>query len=132
MDPIETCRTFWRTLDARDWEGFAACLTDDVTGTWPQSRERVRGRDALVRFMREYPGDWNLTLTAAYAGDAGVATRVAFVSGRSEADGGEAGAPEAGLTYFTFDEEGRISALEEYWPEPYEPPAGREHLLERY
>lgn len=26
----------------------------------PQTRERIRGRDAYLQFNREYPGDWHL------------------------------------------------------------------------
>ena len=122
-DPTSVVRAFWATLDARDWDGFGATVTDDVVATWPQSRERVRGRDGLVRFMAEFPGDWHLTLTAAYAGDAGVATRVDFALD---------GEVVVGLTYFTLAADGRIDGFTEYWPDPYEPPLGRDHLVERY
>jgi hypothetical protein len=37
-----------------------------------------------------------------------------------------------GISFFTGGEDGRISAITDFWPEPYEPPAGRDHLAERY
>lgn len=36
------------------------------------------------------------------------------------------------ISFFTGDGAGRISAITDFWPEPYEPPAGREHLAEPY
>ncbi|WP_233601058.1 MULTISPECIES: nuclear transport factor 2 family protein [Micromonospora] len=39
---------------------MAALLTDDVVYEMPQTRERIRGRDAFLRFNVEYPGDWHL------------------------------------------------------------------------
>jgi hypothetical protein len=35
------------------------------------------------------------------------------------------------LTYFALDEDGRVESTTEYCPEPYEPPPGREHPVER-
>ena len=36
------------------------------------------------------------------------------------------------VSFFTGDEEGRITTVTDFWPEAYEPPPGREHLVERY
>lgn len=36
------------------------------------------------------------------------------------------------LTFFRFDKSGRIAHITDFWPTPYEPPSGREHLVERY
>lgn len=114
---------FWTALDARDWERFAGCVSDDVVATWPQSRERLHGRDALVRFMEEYPGDWRVTVEEEHAEATGGATRVAFSLD---------GETVPGLTYFTTDDTGLIASFVEFWPEPYDPPPGREHLMERF
>jgi hypothetical protein len=35
-----------------------------------------------------------------------------------------------GVTFFELDGS-LISRVTDFWPEPYEPPAGREHLVER-
>jgi hypothetical protein len=35
------------------------------------------------------------------------------------------------MAFFTF-EDGFITAVTDFWPEPYEPPPGREHLVERW
>jgi hypothetical protein len=51
---------FIASLEARDWEAWAALLHPDVIYEIPQSRERIRGRDRYLRFNQEYPGDWHL------------------------------------------------------------------------
>jgi hypothetical protein len=35
-----------------------------------------------------------------------------------------------GVTFFELDGD-LISRVTDFWPEPYEPPAGRDHLVER-
>jgi hypothetical protein len=114
---------FWEALDQRDWVRFGETVVDDVTCIWPQSRERCRGRAALIRFMAAYPGDWHLTVVAEHADAAGGATRIDFTVD---------GETVTGLTWFTVDDRGVITSFTEYWPDPYEPPPDRAHLLERY
>lgn len=114
---------FWEALEARDWDRFGATMNEDVVGTWPQTRETVRGRDALIRFMAAYPGEWHLAVEEVHADGTGAATRIAFTVD---------GETVAGLTFFATGADGRIASFTEFWPEPYQPPPGREHLLERY
>ena len=56
----EIAEHFIASLEARDWEAWAALLHPDVVYEIPQSRERIRGRDRYLRFNQEYPGDWHL------------------------------------------------------------------------
>lgn len=114
---------FWATAEARDWAGFAATLAEDVVYTLPQTRELVRGRDAYVRFNAEYPGDWHLTVQRLAAGDGEAATWLDFRVGDERM---------VGITFFRLDADGLISEVTDAWPEPYEPPANRAHLAERY
>jgi ketosteroid isomerase-like protein len=107
-------------LGARDWDAFAALLADDVVYRLPQTGEVVRGREAFVRFNREFPGAWELTVLDAYGDERG---------GVLHGDYG-VGAPEPGISVLRF-RDGRVAEVVDYWPEPYEPPAGREHLTER-
>ncbi|MFD6423876.1 nuclear transport factor 2 family protein [Streptomyces sp. NPDC060198] len=127
--------TYWTAADARDWEAFAATLDDDVVFEVPQTREVVRGKERCVRFNREYPGDWHVRIDRivadlpehpAVAGGSGLggqaAARTLFTVGGAELDG---------IHFFSFDTRGRITAVTDFWPEPYEPPTGREYLVER-
>lgn len=115
--------TYWAAAEARDWAAFGDLLADDVVYELPQTRERVRGRDAYVRFNREYPGDWHLEVRRLVADGPRAATWIVFRSGAEEM---------TGITFFDLDATGRITSVVDAWPEPYEPPADRAHLVERY
>ena len=120
-DHAVTIRRFWAATEARDWDGLADVLADDLVYEMEQTRERVRGKPAFVRFFSEFPGDWHLVVRRIIAdADGGVST-LDFTVGDEHM---------VGITFFTFDADGRITRLEDVWPEPYERPAGRAHLTE--
>ncbi|GAA2947905.1 MULTISPECIES: nuclear transport factor 2 family protein [Streptomycetaceae] len=116
---------YWAAADARDWDAFAATLADDVVYDLPQSRERIRGKERYVRFNREYPGDWHVRIEQLVADGEGrqAAARTLVTVGLDRMHA---------IHFFTFDAEGRIATVTDFWPDPYEPPAGRDHLAERY
>jgi hypothetical protein len=37
-----------------------------------------------------------------------------------------------GLCFFDLADDGKIARITDFWPEPYELPASRAHLVERY
>ena len=116
-----TIRRFWAATEARDWDGLAEVLADDLVYEMEQTRERVRGKPAFVRFFSEFPGDWHLVVRRIIAdADGGVST-LDFTVGDEHM---------VGITFFTFGSDGRITRLEDVWPEPYERPASRAHLTE--
>ncbi|MFD7533804.1 MULTISPECIES: nuclear transport factor 2 family protein [unclassified Streptomyces] len=117
--------TYWSAADARDWDAFAATLADEVLYDLPQTRERIRGKERYLRFNREYPGEWQVRVERVVADGEGrqAAVRTRFTVGAEELPA---------VHFFVFDATGRISGITDFWPEPYEPPAGREHLVERY
>jgi ketosteroid isomerase-like protein len=114
---------FIARLESRDWDAWAALLDADVVYELPQSRERIRGRDQYLRFNQEFPGDWHLELKMAIADDR---NGVAWFRWRV----GDTG-PDDAMAFFTFSD-GRITSVTDFWPEAYEPPSGREHLVERW
>jgi SnoaL-like domain len=114
---------FWATCEARDWAAFGQLLAEHVVYEAPQTRERVRGREAYVRFNAEYPGDWHIVVERAVGDGRHAATWIRFLLDDTE---------QAGLCFFDLDDVGRIAHLTDFWPVPYEPPPGREHLVERY
>lgn len=124
MSAADVVRAFWEGVDRRDWDAVGATLAADVTYEVPQTRERVRGRDAVVRFNAEYPGDWHLSVATLVADERQAATTITFVV-PGEPD-------QTGIAFFRLDDAGRIAHLSDWWPEPYEPPAGRAHLVERW
>lgn len=120
-DTRQLIERFLSTLDTRDWAGFADVLHPDIVYDIPQSRERIRGRDRYVQFNREYPGDWHVTPTQILVdGDAGVA-RFDWQVG--------AGPVEEAFVFFGV-RDGSLATVTDFWPEPYDPPPGREHLVE--
>lgn len=112
-------------LEARDWDALAALLAADAVYEVPQTRERVTGREAVVRFNRDYPGQWHLRVREAYGDRTGGAVHLGWVGAPGEAESGA-------VALLRFGPDGRIAHITDYWPEPYEPPSGREHLVERY
>lgn len=123
MSAAEIVTAFWEGVDGRDWDAVGATLATDVQYDVPQTRERVRGREAVVRFNAEYPGDWNLSITTLVADERQAATTIRFVL-PGEPD-------QTGIAFFRLDDDGLIAHMSDWWPEPYEPPSGRAHLVER-
>jgi len=122
-DARETVQRYWAACEARDWKSFGELVAEEVVYQAPQTRERVRGRDAYVRFNAEFPGDWHIAVERAIGDGRHAATWIRFLVGGTE---------QPGLCFFDLDEQGRIGHITDFWPEPYDPPPGREHLVERY
>jgi SnoaL-like protein len=119
----DTALAYWAAAERRDWTAFGELLAEDVVYELPQTRERIRGRAAYVRFNREYPGDWHVRVERAVGDGRHAATWIRVTVGEQE---------QPALTFLDLDERGLVAAVTDFWPEPYEPPAGREHLVERY
>lgn len=122
-DPRKTVERFWATAEGRDWDAFAETLAEDVVYTLPQTREKISGRDRFVQFYKEYPGDWHLRIERLVAEPDHVVSWIHATVGLEEM---------YAISFFTFTGDGRVDSITDFWPEPYEPPAGREHLSERY
>jgi hypothetical protein len=109
-------------LERRDWVALADLLHPDVVYEIPQSRERIRGRDRYVRFNAEYPGDWHIEPVVTLGDD-----HDGSLLFRWTLDG------ESSLAIAFFEvADGLITKVTDFWPEPYDPPPGREHLVERW
>jgi len=114
---------FITSLEARDWDAWAMLLDPAVIYEIPQSRERIQGRDRYLRFNQEYPGDWHLRSKLIIADEQhGVLWFEWQVDDRRD----------DAMAFFEFGDSGRITRVTDFWPEPYEPPVGREHLVERF
>ena len=122
MTAQEIARAFADSLDRRDWSGFRDLLHPDVVYEIPQTRERIRGRERYVTFNAEYPGAWHIA-PQLILGD----ERNACLLFRWTLDG----ATSLAIAFFEV-EGGRITRITDFWPEPYDPPSGREHLVERF
>jgi SnoaL-like domain len=118
----ELAERFIASLEARDWDVWAGLLHPAVVYEIPQSRERIRGRDRYLRFNQEYPGDWHLRPKVTIADERhGVVWFEWLLDGRTD----------DAMAFFEFAD-GLITRVTDFWPEPYEPPPGREYLVERW
>ena len=119
---VAVARRFWALMASNDFAAVGQVLADDFVLDWPQSGERLRGRDHFARMNAEYPahGPWTFTIDRLF-GDA-----VQAVSDVRVSDGVQ---HARALTFFTVGG-GRVTRIVEYWPEPYPAPADRAHLVE--
>jgi len=115
---------FVASLEARDWDGWAATMQPDVVYEIPQSRERIRGRDRYLQFNQEFPGDWHITPRIVIADEDHAVVWFGWRVGDQAVD-------DDAMAFFGF-RDGLISTVPDFWPEPYEPPSGREHRVERW
>lgn len=126
MSRIENQRIveqFWTTMATNDFQAVGQLLHDDYILDWPQSGERIRGRDNFAAINEHYPaaGHWRFMIHRLLADDSGVVTEVTVTDG---AIVGRA---------ITFSEvrDGKIIRQTEYWPDPFEAPAWRAQWVER-
>jgi hypothetical protein len=92
-----------------------------VSTVVPQTSERITGKERYLSVNQEYPGDWQLSVTRLVADGSTAAASMNFTVGDERM---------VGVTFFELDGD-LISRVTDFWPEPYEPPAGREHLVVR-
>ena len=123
-DARDGVAAYWAAAEARDWDGFAGLVAEQVVYEAPQTRERVRGRAAYIRFNAEgFPGDWRLEVERIVGQGRHAASWIQMT---------DAGERYPGLCFFDLDDDGRIARITDFWPQPYEPPASRAHLVERF
>lgn len=124
MNPsaTEVVIEFYRRMNTNEFRSAGQMLTDDYTLEWPQSKERIRGRDNFVAVNEEYPaqGRWSFTVNRT------VGNATEAVSDVTVTDGTQV----ARAITFTTVQEGKIISQVEYWPDNYEAPANRKHLVE--
>jgi ketosteroid isomerase-like protein len=115
-------REFWRLMGTNDFHAVGAVLADDFILEWPQSNERIRGRERFASMNVEFPakGLWVFTV------DRIVGDGVEAVTDVSVTDGSRS---DRAISFFTV-RDGKISRIVEYWPEAYAAPAHRSHLVE--
>jgi predicted ester cyclase len=123
-DAHQVVAAYWAAAERRDWDTFAGLVAEQVVYEAPQFRERVRGRDAYLRFNVEgFRGDWHLNVEQIVGEDRHAASWLEF---------SDAGDRYSGVCFFDLDEDGRIARITDIWPAPAELPDSRAHLVERY
>ncbi len=120
---VDIVRQFWTLMQTNDFAAVASMLAPDFVLEWPQTTERIRGADRFVRMNSEYPahGRWQFTIHRIVGDGRDAVSDVAITDGVQQA---------RAISFFETAD-GRVRRIVEYWPEPYEPPANRAHLVER-
>lgn len=120
----EAVAAYWAAAEARDWSAFGALLADDVVYLGPQCRERVRGRDTYIRFNVEgFTDDWHIAVQRIVAEGRQAASWIELTG---------ANGTQPALTFFDADVTGLLTQITDFWPDPYDIPASRAHLVEHY
>ncbi len=115
-------REYWRLMGTNDFGSLASVLAADFVLEWPQSRERVRGAERYAQLNTDYPshGPWRFSVRQLVSAGSEAVSDVEVTDGVVLA---------RAISFFTI-EAGRISRIVEFWPEPYEAPGWRAHLVE--
>jgi len=119
---VELVREFFRRMNTNDFQAVSELLRDDYILEWPQSKERVRGRDHFIAINTEYPanGPWRFTLNKVVGNASEVVSDVSVTDG----------VQQARAITFTTVRAGKIVKQVEFWPENYAAPENRRHLVE--
>jgi limonene-1,2-epoxide hydrolase len=122
MSAVEVVKEFYKRMNTNDFHSASQMLSDSYILEWPQSKERIRGRDNFVAVNEEYPanGRWQFTINRM------VGNATEAVSDVSITDGTQV----ARAITFTTVQDGMIVKQVEFWPDNYDAPENRKHLVE--
>ena len=120
---VELIEQFWQLMATNDFRSVGAVLSDDFVLDWPQSGERIRGRDNYVAMNQEYPahGRWQFTVNRIVGDDNEAVSDVSVSDGVQQA---------RAISFFTV-RDGKIVKMVEYWPDSFDAPDNRKHLVEK-
>ena len=119
---VEVVREFWRLMATNDFSSVAQVLALEFVLEWPQSKERIRGAARFAQMNAEYPahGPWSFVINRLVGSESEAVSDVTITDGVQTA---------RAISFFTVIG-GKVERLVEFWPEPYEAPANRAHLVE--
>jgi ketosteroid isomerase-like protein len=122
QDAKQIVARFWVVMQTNDFKAAGELLHDDYILEWPQSGERIRGRENFIAVNENYPahGSWSFTLHRL------IAEGEQVVSDVSVTDGVILG---RAITFSTI-REGKIIRQLEFWPESFQRPDWRKEWVE--
>jgi ketosteroid isomerase-like protein len=122
-DARQVAEKLWKALQVGDWETAAGCLHDDFVQEWPQSGERIVGRDNAIAIEQSFPG--------------GLPT----MRFRSTLSGGDLAVLEFELTYADGSRylgasilefrDGKVVRETDYYSQPFQAPEWRAQWVEQ-
>jgi ketosteroid isomerase-like protein len=111
---------FWERMGRFDFAGAGKLLHDDYICDWPQSKERIRGRENFVALNSNYPGRWAAEVKRVIGQGDQVASEVMLTWENQ---------PVMVVSFYEI-RNGRIYYEVDYWPEPYAAPDWRVQWVE--
>ena len=118
----EVVREFWRLMATNDFHSVTSVLSPEFVLEWPQPKELISGPLRFAQMNHEYPayGRWHFTIHRLFGDDSEIVSDVSVTDGVQSA---------RAISLFTVSKS-KIVRLVEFWPEPYEAPSWRSHLIE--
>ena len=119
----QVAEAVWKAISAGDWEAAGGLLHEDYVQEWPQSGERIVGRDNAIAINQHFPGGL---------------PRMRF---RRTLAGGDLAVLEVELTYADGSRYLGVSVIElrdgkavretDYFAQPFQAPQWRAQWVER-
>ena len=123
MNNKKIVENFWQAMATNDFYAAAALLHEDYVLEWPQSGERIRGRDNFAAINTNYPseGKWRFTIHQIVSEGDIVVSDVTVSSGKIIGR----------VITFSTILDGKIWKQVEFWPDSFEAPAWRTQWIEK-
>lgn len=121
-DAKQVVLDFWQQMQRNDWAAASQLLAEDFVGHWPQSAEKIVGRDNFVQINANYPvqGRWEFTIHQVVADGNKVVTDVSVTDGDLHA---------RAITFSTVVDR-LITEQTEFWPDSMPAAAWRRQWVE--
>jgi ketosteroid isomerase-like protein len=116
-----TIERLWQLMEKQDWNAAGELLHDDFVQEWPQSGERIRGRDNSMAINQNYPGFPTQTAGRIMASGDLVTSEVTLDYG---------GQIYHGVSIFEF-RDGKAVKETDYFAQPFDAPRWRAQWVER-
>lgn len=123
MNNKQILENFWSTMETNDFNAASQLLHDEYLLEWPQSGERIVGRENFAAINTNYPaeGKWRFSINDIVAEGDLVVTDVNVTDGKVI---GRA------VTFSTIRDE-KIWKQVEFWPDRFEAPAWRAQWVQK-
>ena len=122
-DAGQVAEKLWRALQAGDWDAARGCLHDDFVQEWPQSGERIVGRDNALAIEQSFPGGlpaMRFRRTLACGDLAVLEVELTYADGSRY----------LGVSVMEL-RDGKVVKETDYYAQPFPPPEWRARCVER-
>lgn len=122
-DAAQVAEDLWRAWEKQDWDTAMSLMHDDYVQEWPQSGERIVGRDNAIEINKNFPGGLPTMSIRRSMGGGDMATLEVELK---YADG----SVYQGVTICEL-KDGKVVKETDYFAQAFEPPEWRAQWVER-